>query len=109
MHMDPAMPQAIGAILLILMTGLALKLLHQPHVVAYLVAGILIGPWGLGVVSEAEMINRIGAMGVVLLLFFVGMETDAKKTDCQLETGAFWYWLSSRAQCRECLGARHMV
>lgn len=46
MHMDPAMPHAIAAILLILMIGLALKLLHQPHVVAYLIAGI---DWPMGI------------------------------------------------------------
>lgn len=79
MHMDPMMPHAVGAILLILLTGLLLKLARQPHVIAYLIAGILIGPWGLELVTDAEVISRLGAIGVVLLLFFVGMETDAKK------------------------------
>lgn len=79
MHMDPVMPVAVGAILLILLTGFVLKLLKQPHVVAYLIAGILIGPWGLSMVTDSELIGRIGAIGVVLLLFFVGMETDAQK------------------------------
>ena len=79
MHMDPAMPHAVGAMLLILLTGMLLKLMKQPHVVAYLIAGIFIGPWGLGLVTDAETIGRFGALGVVLLLFFVGMETDATK------------------------------
>ena len=73
------MPQLVGAMLLILLTGLMLKLLKQPHVVAYLLAGIAIGPWGLGLVTDVELIGRLGAIGVVLLLFFVGMETDANK------------------------------
>ena len=79
MHMDPAMPQLVGAILLILLTGFFLKMLRQPHVVAYLIAGIFIGPWGLGLVTDVEIIGRLGAIGVVLLLFFVGMETDATR------------------------------
>ncbi|MDX1302060.1 cation:proton antiporter [Photobacterium sp.] len=79
MHMDPAMPQVVGALLLILLTGLLLRLLHQPHVIAYLVAGVFVGPWGLALITDVEVINRLGAMGVVLLLFFVGMETDARK------------------------------
>jgi len=79
MHMDPIMPHAVGATLLILLTGLLLKLVRQPHVVAYLIAGVLIGPWGLGLISDVEIIGRLGAIGVVLLLFFVGMETDASK------------------------------
>jgi len=79
MHMDPVMPVAVGAILIILLTGLVLKLLKQPHVIAYLIAGILIGPWGFSLVTDTALIGRIGAIGVVLLLFFVGMETDAQK------------------------------
>jgi len=77
--MDPAMPQAVGAMLLILLTGIIIKLMKQPHVVAYLIAGIFIGPWGIGLVTDADLIGRLGALGVVLLLFFVGMETDASK------------------------------
>jgi CPA2 family monovalent cation:H+ antiporter-2 len=72
-------PHAVGAILLILVTGLLLKLARQPHVIAYLIAGVLIGPWGAGLVTDSDVISRLGAIGVVLLLFFVGMETDAKK------------------------------
>jgi len=79
MHMDPIMPHAVGATLLILLTGLLLKLARQPHVIAYLIAGVLIGPWGAGLVTDSDVISRLGAIGVVLLLFFVGMETDAKK------------------------------
>lgn len=76
MHMDPAMPAIVGAILVMLLTALALKLLKQPHVIAYLLAGIAIGPWGFALVTDIDFISRLGAAGVVLLLFFVGMETD---------------------------------
>lgn len=79
MHMDPVMPVIVGIIFLILTLGFILKLFHQPHVIAYLIAGIIIGPSGLSLVTDAESISRLGAAGVVLLLFFVGMETDAKK------------------------------
>lgn len=77
--MDPVMPVIVGIIFLILTLGFILKLFHQPHVIAYLIAGIIIGPSGLSLVTDAESISRLGAAGVVLLLFFVGMETDAKK------------------------------
>jgi len=79
MHMDPAMPQVVGAVLLILVVGLLLKLAKQPHVVAYLIAGILIGPYGVAIITDTEVIGRLGAIGVVLLLFFVGMETEPRK------------------------------
>ncbi|TQV75554.1 cation:proton antiporter [Aliikangiella marina] len=79
MHMDPAMPQLMGVLLLLLFTGMLLKVLKQPHVIAYLIAGIFIGPFGIELITDTEAITRFGAMGVVLLLFFVGMETDPKK------------------------------
>lgn len=104
MHLDPLMPQLVGAILLILLTGLLLRLARQPHVIAYLFAGILIGPWGLELITDTEVIARLGAIGVVLLLFFVGMETDAQKlvanwklavfgTLIQIGLSVFFVWL----------------
>lgn len=89
MHMDPVMPQAVGAILSILVTGFILRLLRQPHVVAYLLAGVVIGPWGLSLVSDSALIGRLGALGVVLLLFFVGMETDPRKLIAHWKTSIF--------------------
>lgn len=59
--------------------GFILKLFHQPHVIAYLIVGIVIGPWGLSLITGTDTIARLGAAGVVFLLFFVGMETDPKK------------------------------
>lgn len=79
MHMDPAMPQVVGALFLILLTGLTLKIFKQPHVIAYLITGILIGPHGIALITDIDTISRFGAIGVVLLLFFVGMETEPKK------------------------------
>ncbi|MBA6290300.1 cation:proton antiporter [Colwellia sp. MB3u-4] len=79
MHMDPLLPQAVGAIFFILLLGFILSFFRQPHVVAYLIAGIVIGPWGFGLITDSESISRLGTAGVVLLLFFVGMETDIHK------------------------------
>jgi len=79
MHMDPVMPQLVGAVLLILILAFILKLAKQPHVIAYLLAGVLIGPYGIELITDADVIGRFGAIGVVLLLFFVGMETEPKK------------------------------
>ncbi len=43
-------------------------------VIGYLVAGILIGPWGLGLVTDVESILHLSEFGVVLLLFIIGLE-----------------------------------
>src|SRR5215212_6881398 len=45
-------------------------------VVGYLAAGMLLGPWGLGVVADAENTLSFAELGVALLLFLVGLELD---------------------------------
>lgn len=79
MHMDPVLPTMVGTIFLVLMVGGLLKFMGQPQIIAYLLAGVLIGPHGLALISDSELIHRLGAFGVVLLLFFVGMEVVPEK------------------------------
>ena len=45
-------------------------------VLGYLAAGMLIGPWGLGVVGAVESTLQFAEFGVVLLLFLIGLELD---------------------------------
>jgi glutathione-regulated potassium-efflux system ancillary protein KefC/glutathione-regulated potassium-efflux system protein KefB len=48
-------------------------------VLGYLGAGMLIGPWGLGMVSEVESTMELAEFGVVLLLFLVGLELQPSR------------------------------
>ncbi|MGB5741765.1 MAG: glutathione-regulated potassium-efflux system protein KefC [Sedimenticolaceae bacterium] len=48
-------------------------------VLGYLLAGVVIGPWGLGLIAEAEDILHFAEFGVVLLLFAIGLELDPKR------------------------------
>ena len=48
-------------------------------VLGYLVAGVCIGPWGLGLIDNVEDILHFSELGVVLLLFLIGMELDPRK------------------------------
>jgi K+:H+ antiporter len=79
MHLDPSLPPIVGALLGILLLGLLLKRIGQPHVIAYLLAGVVLGPEGLGLVADEPTLERMGAWGVVLLLFFVGMEVSPRE------------------------------
>ena len=45
-------------------------------VLGYLIAGCLIGPWGLGLVTDAQSILSFAEIGVVLMLFMIGLELD---------------------------------
>ena len=79
MHMDPALPTLVVVLLIIFILGLSLRLMNQPHVVGYLLAGICLGPELLGLISDKELLERLGAFGVVFLLFFVGMEVSPQR------------------------------
>jgi monovalent cation:proton antiporter-2 (CPA2) family protein len=48
-------------------------------VLGYLVAGVAIGPWGMGLVSDPQTVLQIAEFGVVLLLFLVGLELNVQR------------------------------
>jgi CPA2 family monovalent cation:H+ antiporter-2 len=51
-----------------------LRRLHVPPVVGFIIAGILIGPGGLGLVDDRHQIEVVAEVGVMLLLFTVGLK-----------------------------------
>lgn len=60
--------------------GLLAKALRQPLLLGYLIAGIVLGPeMGLGLVRERESIAIISEIGLILLLFIIGLEMDLQK------------------------------
>lgn len=79
MHFDPFMLKLVGCLVIVMAVVIIMRRLNQPHVVGYLLAGILLGPHGLALLSEQDLLAQIGGVGVVLLLFFVGMETTPVK------------------------------
>ncbi|HSQ70384.1 MAG TPA: monovalent cation:proton antiporter-2 (CPA2) family protein [Steroidobacteraceae bacterium] len=48
-------------------------------VLGYLVAGVVIGPWGLGLFTDVEGILHFAELGVVLLLFVIGLELQPSR------------------------------
>ena len=48
--------------------------LKMPPIAGFLVAGALMGPNALGLISQPELVEHLAEIGVVLLLFTVGME-----------------------------------
>jgi len=72
----PLMEQAA----IFMLTGVLLVPLFQRFrlgaVLGYLAAGVLVGPWGFGVVSEVESTLHFAEFGVVLLLFLIGLELE---------------------------------
>src|SRR5437764_13980915 len=48
-------------------------------VLGYLAAGALIGPWGLGLIADADATLNFAEMGVVLVLFLIGPECEPSR------------------------------
>ncbi|QTF06865.1 glutathione-regulated potassium-efflux system protein KefB [Brenneria izadpanahii] len=48
-------------------------------VLGYLIAGIAIGPWGLGFIRDVDAILHFSELGVVFLMFIIGLELNPKK------------------------------
>lgn len=59
--------------------GLLTKKFQMPQVVGALLAGLLLGPAVLNVISQSEFIHDTAEVGVVILMFCAGMETDVKE------------------------------
>lgn len=59
--------------------GLISQKVHMPQVVGALVAGIVLGPSLLGIVEETDFLARTAEIGVILLMFLAGLETDLEE------------------------------
>lgn len=59
--------------------GLAAHFFRQPLILAYLVGGFVIGPYGIGWVKSQESISTISELGLIFMLFMIGLEIDLKK------------------------------
>lgn len=62
-------------------TSLLFKLFRQPVVLGYIVAGMIVGPYMLGdsYITEEESVTTWGEIGVLFLLFSLGLEFSFKK------------------------------
>jgi Kef-type K+ transport system membrane component KefB/voltage-gated potassium channel Kch len=59
--------------------GVFAQFLRQPVILAYLVGGFMLGPAGFGWIRSPESIATISELGLIFLLFMIGLEIDLKK------------------------------
>jgi CPA2 family monovalent cation:H+ antiporter-2 len=79
MHSDTLIPVYTLIIFSILIMGLIFKTVRIPYVVSYLFVGILLGPDGIGFVQDNLLLSQFEMVGLVFLLFFVGMEISLQE------------------------------
>ncbi|MEM7355901.1 MAG: cation:proton antiporter [Acidobacteriota bacterium] len=75
--------QFLQQVVVVLATAVAVQLLSfrlkVPPLAALLLTGLVIGPSGLGLASDSEVIHTLAEIGVVLLLFVIGLELSFGK------------------------------
>ena len=59
--------------------GLATRKVQMPQVVGALMAGLILGPAMCGVLTETNFIKAVAELGVIVLMFCAGLETDIKE------------------------------
>ena len=72
--LDPNLINLVFLSFIILGLGLILRNLKQPYVIAYILAGVLLGDHGFQIITNKALITSMGELGLILLLFFIGME-----------------------------------
>lgn len=72
------MPQIIQDLALLLLVSLPINVLFHrirlPSIMGFLIAGILIGPHGLGWIGDPSSVENLAEIGIILLLFIIGLE-----------------------------------
>ncbi len=61
-----------------LIGGMVMARFRQPPMVGYILAGMALGPSGLGVVENREHVATLAELGILLLLFLIGMELSVR-------------------------------
>lgn len=59
--------------------GIVSEKVHMPQVVGALLAGIILGPSGLGVLESTDFIVKAAEIGVIMLMFTAGIDTDIEE------------------------------
>ena len=75
---EPVLVFAV-AMIAFLVGPLAVKRLGQPGIVGIVLFGVAIGPHSLGVVEHTDAIELLGTVGLIYLLFTVGLELDLQR------------------------------
>ncbi len=72
---DPVLIFA-SVMVLILVAPLFARRLHLPEIVGLIVAGMVVGPYGFGILERDQTIDLLGTVGLLFIMFLAGLEID---------------------------------
>jgi monovalent cation:H+ antiporter-2, CPA2 family len=75
----PLLPEMITVFGLAILVILVCHRFKIPAIVGFLITGVMVGPHGLGFINAVDDVDFLATIGIVLLLFCVGMEFSLKK------------------------------
>jgi CPA2 family monovalent cation:H+ antiporter-2 len=76
MEMNSVLFAIVGVITCAFLFAYVLRMYNIPAAVAYIITGVVVGPSGLGLVYDRELLNHLGELGVIMLMFFIGMKVS---------------------------------
>ncbi|TET27075.1 MAG: sodium:proton exchanger, partial [Dehalococcoidia bacterium] len=62
-----------------LVGGMIAHRLRQPVILGYLIVGVIVGPYALGLVADLVLVEAVATMGVALLMFTLGLEISVSQ------------------------------
>ena len=77
-HALPLISTLVGALTMAFILGMIAHRLHLSNMVGYLLAGVLIGPFTPGFVADQPLAAELAELGVILLMFGVGLHFSVK-------------------------------
>ncbi len=77
-HHTPLITTLVGGLVLAFIFGALAQRLRMPPLVGYLLAGIAVGPFTPGFVADAGLAQELAEIGVILLMFGVGLHFSVK-------------------------------
>ena len=77
-HSTPLISTIVAGLVLAFILGTIANKLRMPPLIGYLVAGVLVGPFTPGFVADAELATELSEIGVILLMFGVGLHFSLK-------------------------------
>jgi glutathione-regulated potassium-efflux system ancillary protein KefC len=78
-HANPLLIQAAVYFAAAVVAVLIAQRLGLGSIAGYLLAGVAIGPWGLKVVGDVQDIRAFAELGVVFLLFVIGLDLEPRR------------------------------
>jgi len=74
MHELPILKDIVILLSTAILTSIIFQRIKIPTIVGYILGGIVIGPYGIGLIEDKEFVDVMAEIGVVLLLFTIGIE-----------------------------------